>query len=348
MRNKIVPESLAERLALWAGKVPLPVVDTIFPLLKARSLMAAERLGIFEALRDAPLPLTVLASELGLDEESLRLMLGVLVGSGYLAERAGQYRLSRVARKTLLRGGSLECLGFLRFNYAQWEFVEHLEQLLQTGQGLDLHRTMQRSQDWENYQRAMLEIARCHAAILARHVPVRRGARRLVDVGGSHGLLGAAICRRHPPLRSLVLELPMALQPAQRLAQEERIADVVEHVPGDLRKHELGSGADVILIANVVHHFSPVENADLLRRAHQALAPGGTLAIWDIERRADGARAELGRDAIALFFRLTSASTCFSAADLREWLEGAGFTSACLVRSPMAPLHLLVHAKRSN
>ena len=140
----------------------------------------------------------------------------------------------------------------------------------------------------------------------------------------------------------------MALEPAQRLAQEERIPDVVEHVPGDLRKHELGSGADVILIANIVHHFSKVENVDLLRRAHQALAPGGTLAIWDIERRADGARAELGRDAIALFFRLTSASTCFSAADLREWLEGAGFTSACVVRSPMAPLHLLVHAKRSN
>src|SRR5262249_10846050 len=76
MRSKIVPESLAERLALWAGKVPLPVVDTIFPLLKARCLMAAERLGIFEALRDAPLAATVLASKLGLDEESLRLLLG--------------------------------------------------------------------------------------------------------------------------------------------------------------------------------------------------------------------------------------------------------------------------------
>ncbi|HME91514.1 MAG TPA: methyltransferase, partial [Myxococcaceae bacterium] len=247
-----------------------------------------------------------------------------------------------------LRGGSLECLGFLRFNYAQWEFVEHLEQLLQTGQGLDLHRTMQRSQDWENYQRAMLDIARCHAAILARHVPVRRGAKRLIDVGGSHGLLGAAICRRHPPLRSQVLELPMALQPAQRLAQEERIDDVVEHVPGDLRKHELGSGADVILIANVVHHFSPAENLDLLCRAHRAMAAGGTLAVWDIERRADGARADLGRDATALFFRLTSASNCFSAANLREWLEAAGFSSARCVRSPLAPLHLLVHAKRAS
>jgi hypothetical protein len=42
VRSKLVPESLAERVALWAGKVPVPIVDTIFPLLKALALMAAE------------------------------------------------------------------------------------------------------------------------------------------------------------------------------------------------------------------------------------------------------------------------------------------------------------------
>jgi DNA-binding transcriptional ArsR family regulator len=211
VRSKLVPESLAERVALWAGKVPVPIVDTIFPLLKARALMAAERLGIFEVLRDAPLSPSGLAAELGLDQESLSLLLRVLVASGYLAERAGRYQLSHLARKTLLRGSPLDSRGFLRFNYTQWRLVEHLERLLQTGQSLDLHQRMSGSQDWENYQRAMLEIARSHAPILARRVPVRRGARLLVDVAGSHGLLGAAICRRHVALRSRMLELPLAL-----------------------------------------------------------------------------------------------------------------------------------------
>src|SRR5262249_55158920 len=143
VRSKLVPESLAERLALWTGKVPVPIVDTIFPLLKARSLMAAERLGIFEALRDAPLSALGLAGALHLDGESLCLLLRVLVASGYLAERDGRYRLSPVARRTLLRGSPLECRSFLRFNYTQWQLVEHLERLLQTGQGLDLHQKMQ-------------------------------------------------------------------------------------------------------------------------------------------------------------------------------------------------------------
>lgn len=348
MRSKLIPESLAERLALWAGKVPVPIVDTIFPLLKARSLMAAERLGIFEALRDAPLSPLLLADALHLDQESLCLLLRVLVASGYLAERAGRYFLSPLARRTLLRGSPLECRSFLRFTYTQWKLVEHIECLVQTGQGLDLHQKMQGSQQWEDYQRAMLEIARCHAPFLARAVPVRRGARLLVDVAGSHGLLGAAICRRHPPLRSRVLELPVALDAAHRLAQEEGIADVVEHVPGDLRTAELASSADIVLLANVVHHFSPEQNLDLLRRAHRALTPGGTLAIWDIERRGDGAPAELGREAIALFFRITSASRCFSTADLRGWLEGAGFTSVRSTRSLVAPLHLLVHARKTG
>lgn len=344
MRSKLVPESLTERLALWAGKVPVPIVDTIFPLLKVRSLMAAERLGIFEALRDAPLSPVALAAALHLDEGSLCLLLRVLVASGYLAERAGQYRLTPLARRTLLRGSPLECRNFLRFTYTQWQLVEHLEHLLQTGQGLDLHQSMHGSQQWEDYQRAMLEIARSHAPILARSVPVRRGARLLVDVAGSHGLLGAAICHRHPPLRSRVLELPAALDAAHRLAEEEGIADVVEHVSGDLRTGPLASGADVLLLANVVHHFTPEQNVDLLRRAHHSLAPGGTVAIWDIERRADGAAPELGRDAIALFFRITSASRCFSEGDLRAWLEAAGFSRICSVRSRAAPLHLLVHA----
>jgi len=344
VRSILVPESLAEMVALCAGRIPVPILDTLFPLLKARSLMAAERLGVFEALGGGPQMPAALARQLGLDEESLHLLLRVLAGSGYLRERAGQYRLSPLARRTLVRGSFLECRGFLRFNYTQWRLVEHLEQLLQTGQGLDLHGTMRDWQEWEDYQRAMLDLARPHAAFLARRVPVGRGARLLLDVAGSHGALGAAICRRHPPLRSRVLELPAALDSARRLAEEEGIADLVDHLAADIRTGPLGDAADVILLANVVHHLAPEENQNLLGRARQALSPGGTVAIWDIERPAARARADIGRDAVSLFFRITSASRCYSEADLRHWLQVAGFNQVKVARSRLAPFHLLVHA----
>ncbi len=345
MKYSIIPESLAERLAVWAGKVPFPVLDTLLPLVKARSIMAAERLGLFEALRGGPLSPADLAGRLDLDEDSLRLVLRLLVASGYVAGGADRYRLSAMARRTVLRGGAQEVLGFLRFSYAMWKAVEHLEDLLRSGHGLDLHSSMEDREDWENYQRAMLELARAHAPFLARHVPVRPGATQLLDLAGAHGVLGAAICRRHPPMRSRVLELPAALGPARRLAREELVDDVVEHVAGDVRQDELGSDVDVVLAANILHHFSPGENVALLGRARQALVPGGTLAIWDIERRPEGTRAELGREAIALFFRITSASRCFTATEFRGWLAAAGFARVRVLRSPLAPLYVLVLAR---
>ena len=80
----------------------------------------------------------------------------------------------------------------------------------------------------------MLETARFDAPVLARHVPVREGATRLLDLGGSHGLMGATLCRKHPPMRSTVLDLAAAIEHARALAAREGIADVVEHRAGDL------------------------------------------------------------------------------------------------------------------
>lgn len=348
MRYEAVPESLAERFALRAGLVPLPVVDTLFPLLKARSLMAGVRLGIFPALREGPLDAAALAARLGLHAESLDPLLRVLAASGYLAVRKGCYRLSALARRTLLPGASLDCSGYVEFNYTQWGFLERLEDLLRTGTGIDFHRHMRDPGAWESYQKGMLEIARMHAPLLAGRIPVPAGATRLLDIAGSHGWLGAALCRKRPPMRSTVVELPEAAGIARRLAGEAGISDVVDHVSGDALSGDFGGVAacDVALLANILHHFAPESIRTLLGRVFALLVAGGTVAIWDIERPREGSRPELGRDASALFFRLTSESRCFSADEYREWLREAGFVSIRAVRPMAAPLHVLVHARK--
>ena len=346
MKRKIVAESLAENLALWSGRAPFAVLDTLLPLIEARSIMAAERLGVFEALRQEPLLPAVLSTRLGLDEESLLLLLRVLLALGYLLDGPdSRYRLSPLARRTAIQGGLQQSVGFLRFNYAHWNAIQHLEELLLTGRGLDLHSTMSDTRDWENYQRAMLDVARPHAPILARHVPVSPGARQLVDWPAPTGFWAPpSAAGTRPCVRGFSSCPPRFPQPASSLARSDSTAS-----SSTSRETCAGmswdSDVDVILAANILHHFSPEENVALLHRARQALAPGGTLAIWDIERRPDGARAELGRDASALFFRLTSTSRCYSAAEFREWLGAAGLAPARVVRSPLAPLHLLVLAR---
>ena len=43
------------------------------------------------------------------------------------------------------------------------------------------------------------------------------------------------------------------------------------------------AGWDVVLLSNVVHHFTESQCTDVVRRVHAASAAGGTIAIYDAE-----------------------------------------------------------------
>lgn len=335
-----------ESLALLLGKIPVPVLDALMPLMKARSILVAVELGVFEALRERALTANEVAAQRSLDPEATELLLRTLVASEYLKQKGERYELSAGTRNTLLEGSETELWGFTLWNAHQWQTIAGLENLLQTGEGIDLHGTLENPELWAKYQRAMLEIARFQAKSLARHIPVPKGARRLLDIAGSHGLFAAEICRRHPGLSGEVLELPSALEAARSLAKGEGIEGLVQHRAGDLRQDEFGQEEiAVVLLANILHHFKAAENIDLLRRARKALEPGGSLAIWEIDVPASGSKADIG-DLGALFFRLTSSSRAARAEDYVAWLEEAGFRDVKVKRILTLPGNVLVLAKK--
>jgi hypothetical protein len=340
-----VPTNILERVALWSGKVPVPLMDALFSIMKARGLMAAVSLGIFDALAKDAATAAELAAQLRLDRDSLEMLLRAMADAGYLMMSGDRFSLSRLSRSTMVEGAEMELSGFLKWNYVQWRMVEQMETLLKTGRGVDFHKTMTDPQEWQWYQQAMLEVARFDAPILAGSVPVKRGARKLLDVAGSHGFIGAAICRKHPPLRSLVIDLPNAIDHARELAGRAGIADIVEHRPGDIMKADFGSDVDVAVLANIAHHFLPEDNLSLLRRVAAAMTAGSTVAIWDLESPEPGSKPSPG-DGAALFFRLTSTAQCYSGRQYANWLAAAGFSRVRVTRPLLRPGYLLVTGRR--
>lgn len=344
MNYGIIPENLLERAALWLGRVPVPLVDALFGPLKARVIMTGVTVGLFEALRDGPRPVPELAGALGADADCLELLARALAHIGYLEQKGRLFALSPLSRRTMVRGAEAELTGYQQWNVTQWRFLEHLETLVRTGKGLDFHQTLTDADAWGHYQRAMYEAARFDAALIARLVPVRKGSTRLVDLGGSHGLLGAAICRRYPPLRSTVVDLPPAIDHGRALAAEAGHDDIVEHRAGDLLTVRTGP-ADVVLLANVLHHFEPAQAREVLARAFADLTPDGTVAIWDVEAPPRGSRAGHG-DLAALYFRLTSTSDTYHGSQYAAWLAEAGFRGVHVIRPRLAPGRVLVIARR--
>jgi 2-polyprenyl-3-methyl-5-hydroxy-6-metoxy-1,4-benzoquinol methylase len=330
-------------VALAFGKVPIPLLDSLYGILKARTLMAGVRLGVFEALSKGPGKSSELARRLNLDERFLDLLLRNLVLAGYLAQKEGGYELSKLGRRTMVPGGEMEMFGYILWNYQQWDMVARLDDAVRRGRGIDFHSTLKDSEAWGNYQRGMLELARLEAAVVARKVPVPSGARSLLDVAGSHGLFGAAICRRHPPLRSMVLELPEALTGARSLAASERIDDIVEHRAGSLLDGDWGAGHDVVLLFNILHHFLPEQIEGILRKAASALQPKGVVAVWELERPRPGSKVTVG-DGAALYFALTSTGGAYHADEYAAWMRQAGFESIRIARGKLTPGKILVTA----
>lgn len=344
MRYGTRPRGLKERLAVLMGVVPYPMLDVLVAPVQTRALVAAARTGVFEALAEAPSTSGELSARLSLDSSTLDLVLRLLRSMGYLTRSRGRFSLSAMGRRHFGPKAPRPFSAFAAFGGPQWEWISRLEDTLREGRGVDIHRTLA-GPEWDLYQRAMAEGAGDFAEFVARSVRLPRTARLCLDVAGSHGLVGAAVCRTHPGLRSVVIEKAEAIPEARRLAEAHGITDIVSFREGDLRSGPpYGQDADVVILANILHHFGRDESIGILERARAALRPGGTLAVFDIEAPSDDQAPEAAGEAAALFFRITSEGGCVPGRELAQWMKAAGLRAPRVKRSVRLPSRMLVTA----
>jgi tRNA A58 N-methylase Trm61 len=129
-------------------------------------------------------------------------------------------------------------------------------------------------------------IASMHKSASLRAPQVARtigldGVKRVLDVGGGSGAYSIAFARANSELHSEILDLPSVIPIAQKHIDAANLSDRISTRSGDLRKDNLGSGYDLILLSSICHMNSPEENLVLLQKAFKALNQGGRIIIQD-------------------------------------------------------------------
>jgi SAM-dependent methyltransferase len=337
MKVGAIPEGLMERVALFANLAPIPLLDTQIAFTSARSIMAAAELGVFEALGAGEKTAQEVAASCATDPKATRQLLDCLVGIGYARWRDGKYGMMSAHRKWLLRDSPSSIINKLAFQVMEWDLVGKLEDFVRSGKPLDFHGTMSPEQ-WRTYQDGMRDVAANRAVDLAKRMPVPRAATRLLDIGGSHGLYSIELCRRYPSLNATILELPGAVDRASEIAAREGMAERVKYRVGNALADDLGEETfDVVMINNLVHHFSPDQNTELARRVARALAPGGIYAIGDFLRASSPGGGGGVPAVMDLYFALTSASGTWSADEITSWQRSAGLVPLKPIRFQSLP-----------
>jgi SAM-dependent methyltransferase len=309
--------------------------------------MAAAELGVYEALGKGSRTSEEVAGACGTQPEATRQLLDCLVGVGYLRWTRGRYSLKPRYRKWLLKESESNLVGKLRFQIFEWDWMARLEDYVRTGKHLELHGGATSEEAWARYMEGMRDLSVNAARELAAKIPVPRGATALLDIGGSHGLFSIELCKRHPGLEGAILELPGAFESAQAIARRYDGAGLVRHVAGDALADDLGEGRyDVVMINNLVHHFTADQNRALAAKAARALRPGGIYAIGEFIRAQTPGEGGLVASTAGLYFSLTSASGTWSEAEIRGWQAGAGLEAGKAVQPLSMPGWKMLIAKK--
>lgn len=326
MRVGSLPESMIEWLALKLEIAPRALVDTHAAMLLARTVMAGTDLKIFDALAARPLTAEETAQACGTDDAATAVLLDALAACGYLRFSTGRFDLTRRSRAWLLAGEESSVRDKLLLQLIEWRWMETLEEFVRSGRPLDFHEAMTAGER-DLYHRGMRALAGVAGREVAMRTPVRRGARRMIDLGGSHGHFAAEICRRHPGLTAEVMDLPEAIEAAAPLLAAEGLGRRLVHRAGDAMTADLGvEQYDLVLMSNLAHHLDAEQNADLARRVARALTPGGAFVIQEPARAERPGRQGQIPALLGLYFAMQSRPgvRTWAVAEMAGWQRAAG------------------------
>jgi cyclopropane fatty-acyl-phospholipid synthase-like methyltransferase len=137
---------------------------------------------------------------------------------------------------------------------------------------------------------------------------------------------------------------------ARRHAGRLGVADRMHGLSGDMFTTDLGGPYDLVLITNVLHHFSVAKAEELLRRAAEVTRPGGKVAIVGFVTDKDHSPVT---DRQAHMFSLlmlawTAEGEVHTADDYRTMLGSAGYGDFTAHLVPGLPAQIMVAIRRDD
>lgn len=104
----------------------------------------------------------------------------------------------------------------------------------------------------------------------------------VVDVGGGHGALLAAILTKHPSMRGVVFDQPHVVTGAEQVLRKAGIANRCQVVGGDFFE-AVPDGGDAYVLKSILHDWEDEQARIILRNCRRVIGPNGKLLVIEQE-----------------------------------------------------------------
>nr|WP_244275500.1 acetylserotonin O-methyltransferase [Mycobacterium europaeum] len=255
----------------------------------AQAITSAADLGVADALADGPLSGEQLANRLGADPDALRRLMRALIGIGIFRRRGdGRYALTPLA-ETLRTDAPISMAGMARWvgSPQHREHWSHLTDAIRTGnpvlpelRGKSVFEYLSDEVELgEIFNSAMTNVSEFATAPLTAAYDFGSFG-TIVDVGGGHGRLLAAILKTARNSRGVLFDLPKVVADAPELLRKYGVDDRVRIEEGSFFE-SVPEGGDAYVLKNVIHDWPDEVAVRILKNVRTAARSGARLLLCE-------------------------------------------------------------------
>lgn len=333
------------------GSSPIPLFEMMHAYKLTSALKAGIELGIFDQLSAGAATADGLANSLSLHPRGARVLLNALTAVGLLEPaHPDGYQLGQLAASFLIRdraGYMGDMINVIASSW-EWEAMDRLADAVRKGGPVVEENAETPGFD---YWRSFAANARAIAGPSARAVAEAllpwasdRPELRVLDVACGHGLYGFAFAQRLEHAQVWSLDWPNVVDVALRHAERLGIAERVHGLADDMFTADLGGPYDLVLVTNVLHHFSVARAGELLRRVARVTEPGGKVAVvgFVTDKSRPPAADQQAHMFALLMLAWTAEGEVHSVEDYRLMLSSASYSDFTAHAVPGLPAQIMV------
>jgi ubiquinone/menaquinone biosynthesis C-methylase UbiE len=317
---------------------------------RTEALKAAVDLDVFTALGEGKTTITEIAHRTNASERGIRILCDFLCLMGFLTKDGQRYQLTPDAALFLDKnspgylGASLE---FLLSPTLTESFKDLAAAVRKGGTVASAEGTIAPEHPiWVKFARAMTGMMAMPAQLMASLITQNANRKlKILDIAAGHGLYGIAFATKHPETEVVALDWPNVLEVAKENAAKAGVAERYQTKAGSAFDVDYGTGYDLVLLTNFLHHFDPPTCEMLLRKVHAALASDGRAIILEFVPNEDRISPPETAAFAMVMLGSTPAGDAYTFRELENMCTAAGFTHSEIHQLPPSIQQVVIAQK---
>lgn len=199
---------------------------------------------------------------------------------------------------------------------------------------------------WVKFARAMAALMALPAQLMAKLVdPTADGKLKILDIAAGHGLFGIAFAAQNPQAEVTAVDWKAVLEVAKENAAKAGVSDRYQTIEGSAFDVEFGSGYDLVLLTNFLHHFDPPTCEKLLQKVRAALVDGGRAVTLEFVPNEDRISPPDAAAFSVMMLTSTPSGDAYTFSELEQMFANAGFSRSTLHPLPPTIQQVVVSEK---